>query len=148
MKSQTASEYLMILAAVLIIIGIYLAASGRFGEIISRPDRSEYWLTTPIGISSIAVGNVTSLTIMNNNPYDIILTTANITVEGKVYEMISEEQEFFIQTKTQQRINFEESIECERGSLLQIEFHWIFTNTQIDVEREIIPDRRMNIYCN
>jgi hypothetical protein len=144
MKSQTSVEFLIVLSVVFVIIMTYLAATGSFANIVSRPDRSEYWELARIGVGSIAIGNTSTITIMNNNPYPIDITNGTINFNGT--DIVILQNAVRIQENSQTQINFE--IECIPKELLRISFRWAFVNNLTGVSETFIPDRTMNLYCN
>lgn len=145
-RAQTSVEYIFILAAILIVIGAYLASTGRFGDIISKPDRSEYWLTTPIGITGVAYGNKTTITIINNNPYDINLTLANMTIDGD--QINFSDEGVLIKSQTQLKLDAPERICNDPAAILFATFHFEFKNMITGRTELFIPERNMQLYCN
>jgi len=91
-KSQTSTEYIIILAVVLIISSIAITSFTGFTSIGSSSDElnsQKFWQTADIAINSIGfVGNIalendTNISIVNNFPTVIRIDSINISKNSK-----------------------------------------------------------------
>jgi hypothetical protein len=84
-KAQTATEYLIILAVVIVIALVVASLLGGFpgiGASSKQNANTGYWLTTDIVVSGISMTNTSgnmTLKVRNNLPDTITITKVNLT---------------------------------------------------------------------
>jgi hypothetical protein len=83
-KAQTATEYLIILAVVIVIALVVASLLGGFpgiGASSKQNANTGYWLTTDIVVSGISVNTTNSMTlkVRNNLPDTITITSVRLT---------------------------------------------------------------------
>lgn len=132
-KAQGATEYLVVLAIVflVVIIGITIFSG------ISSPDRaladsSSYWgAQTPFAISEAGVANgKLSLAVKNFDARELKITRIDLKRDGVVATYVPPESDATFYFSEAKKLGSDITVECEGGKLVQYEVTIRYSNTR------------------
>jgi len=144
-KSQTAAEYTIILAIVLLIVTLILLMMQPLQLFATNTKHTAvFWEQGLIGIYEFEIGDITLITLQNNLPQGA--TVQNVTFTTTQDYTILEHE--FLQKNSRRTFVFADPISCTSGDTIVGNLRISFNTTPYIQETEVFENKKYEITCN